>query len=41
VFQSAISNPQSAIDLSSSPPGIYFVKVITGDNVFVEKIVVQ
>ncbi|MBI2968267.1 MAG: T9SS type A sorting domain-containing protein [Bacteroidetes bacterium] len=41
VLQSAILNPQSAIDLSSHSPGLYFVKVITEDGTFVEKLVVQ
>ncbi len=40
---SKINNKQSAcdIDISSSPKGIYFVKIYEGDKVFTNKIVVQ
>jgi len=35
-------NPQPlTIDLSSHPKGIYFLKVISGENVYTEKVVVQ
>ena len=36
-----ITNPNITIDLSAHPPGIYFVKVIAGEDVFVEKLIYQ
>ena len=48
VFQSAISNPQSAIDLSNKSKGIYFIKIQSGDpdkngagKIYTEKVVIQ
>ncbi len=41
VYQSAISNSQSAIDLSSQPKGIYFVKVQCESKVYTEKVILQ
>lgn len=41
VYQSAITNSQSAIDFSSRPKGIYFLKVISPENMHTEKIIVQ
>lgn len=41
VYQSTISTPQSVIDLSPHPRGIYFVKVQSGEKIYTEKIVLQ
>ncbi len=41
VFQSAIHNSQSEIDLSASPAGIYFVRINTEQGMIAKKIVVQ
>jgi len=41
IYQSEITTPQSEIDISNQSKGIYFVKVISGDEVFVDKIVYQ
>src|SRR3989304_4246513 len=39
VFKSLILNPQSLINLSSHPSGIYFIKVQTADKIYTEKII--
>ena len=41
VYQSAISSPQSSIDLTAQPKGIYFVKVVSMNKVFTEKVIIQ
>jgi subtilisin-like proprotein convertase family protein len=41
VFQSELTAQKSEIDLSSSPKGIYFVKIFAGAIPIVEKIVLQ
>ncbi len=41
VYQSAIQNPQSAIDITSFASGIYFVQVMMDDKVSVKKVVVR
>ncbi|MEK6616660.1 MAG: T9SS type A sorting domain-containing protein [Bacteroidota bacterium] len=41
VFQSIINTQQSAIDLSTQSKGIYFIKVISGENIFTQKIIIQ
>lgn len=41
VYQSLILNPNSLIDLSSHPKGIYFIKIQSGDNRYTEKVVMQ
>ncbi len=41
IYQSAISNLQSVIDLSSHPKGIYFIKIQTAEKIYTEKVVVQ
>lgn len=41
VYRSAISNPQSLIDLSFQPKGIYFIQAKSADKVFTEKIILQ
>jgi hypothetical protein len=41
VFQSAIQNPKSAIDISAFSKGLYLFKVQAGDEVVVKKVVVE
>lgn len=41
IYNSEISHPQSEIDISSHPKGIYFVTVIQGNNITRKKIVLQ
>ena len=41
VFESVISNHQSVIDLRSKSKGIYFVKVISDEKVYQQKIVIE
>ncbi len=41
VYQSAIINHQSAIDLSMQPKGIYFIQLSDGNSVVNKKVVVQ
>lgn len=41
IYQSTLSNNQTAIDLSAQPKGIYFVKVQSNSKVFSNKVIVQ
>ncbi|MBI3502111.1 MAG: T9SS type A sorting domain-containing protein [Bacteroidetes bacterium] len=41
IYKSAISNPQSAIDISNQPKGIYFMRVQSESKVYTEKVVIQ
>ena len=41
IYQSSIINNQSSIDLSSHSKGIYFIKVISGEKIYTEKIILQ
>lgn len=41
VFKTTNQSTSFAIDISSQPPGIYFVKVIQNNNVTVQKIIIQ
>ena len=41
LFDYKLSDVISNIDVSAFPPGIYFIKIITGDQVFVRKLVKQ
>jgi hypothetical protein len=41
VFQTEVKDQTYNIDLSSQPKGIYFVKIVEGDKISVEKIVIQ
>ena len=41
IYQSAITNPKSEIDLSNQTNGIYFVKIYDGQTILTKKIVIQ
>lgn len=41
IYQSAITNPKSEIDLSNQTNGIYFVKIYDGQAILTKKIVIQ
>jgi hypothetical protein len=41
IYQSAITNPKSEIDLSNHTNGIYFVKIYDGQTILTKKIVIQ
>ncbi|MBI4931093.1 MAG: T9SS type A sorting domain-containing protein [Bacteroidetes bacterium] len=41
VYQSSIVNQQLTIDLSDKSKGIYFIKIISKENLFTEKIIIQ
>lgn len=41
IYQSATSTSQSQIDLSTHPPGIYFLKVQSGSEIYTEKLIIQ
>lgn len=41
VLRQTLSSKQEIINLSSNPKGIYYIQVLSGGNVFVEKIILQ
>lgn len=41
IFSSRLRTPDSRLDLSSQPPGIYFCKIISGTQVFTQKLIIS
>jgi hypothetical protein len=41
IYQSEIKNPQSAIDLSKQPNGVYFLNIKTGKELYIKKIIMN
>ncbi len=41
VYQSTINNPQSIIDLSKQPAGIYFIQAQTAEKTYTQKLIVE
>ena len=41
IYQHICTSANQQIDISSSPKGIYFIKVISGENIYTDKIAVQ